>query len=282
MKKWLPYMIVIAVLLAASFVVPHRTVDPWGLFNPYSLIRILLALTALQVFSSLLMSFLRGHHAGLLLGFLGGLISSTALAVSLSNQSQDCSEDEARLLSLTYLSALLGTVVLAAVLSMIGSDQLNWRLQGVFLGPIVVSLWLVVWRARSIQKIQFKPDSIPTLSVKSVLSLGLIIMLFLVFSKVLQTYLGEVGQYYLTFLTCLFELHGSIIGNTQLLQNGTVNAATAGNLFALGILASYIAKMAIVIVMGSRSFKKRIIKYTGWLSLSLIVAWVFASAALAF
>lgn len=282
MRKWFPYFIVIAVLLIASFVVPHRTIDPWGLFNPYSLVRILLALTSLQVLSSLLMSFLRGPHAGLLLGFLGGLISSTALALSLSNQSKESSEDETRLLSLTYLGALLGTVVEAAVLSMIGSDQLNWRLQGVFLGPIVVSLWLVIWRARSIQKIQFRPDSIPTLSVKSVLFLGLIIMLFLVFSKVLQTYFGEVGQYYLTFLTCLFELHGSIIGNTQLLQNGTISASTTGNLFALGILASYLAKMIIVIVMGSRAFKRRIIKYTVWLCLSLIVAWMFASAALVF
>ncbi len=274
MKKWLPYLLVIAVLFVASLVVPHRTVDPWGLFNPYSLVRILLALASLQVLSSLLMSFLRGPQAGLLLGFLGGLISSTALAASLSNQSQECSEDEVRLLSLTYLSALLGMVVEAAILSIIGTGTFDWKLQGVFAGPIVVTLCLVVWRARSISKIQFQPEAIPALSVKSVLSLGLIIMLFLVLSKFLQTYLGAVGQYYLTFLICLFELHGSIIGNTQLLQNEVISRQTAGDLFALGVLSSYLAKMTIAIFMSSRPFKIRIIKYTAWLSLSLITAWI--------
>jgi uncharacterized membrane protein (DUF4010 family) len=273
MKKWLPYLIVIAMLFVASLLVPHRTVDPWGLFNPYSLVRILLALASLQILSSLLMSFLRGPQAGILLGFLGGLISSTALAASLSNQSQECTEDETRLLSLTYLSALLGMVVEAAVLSVIGTDTFDWKLQGIFAGPIIVTLCLVIWRVRTIRKIRFLPESLPTLSVKSVLSLGIVITLFLALSKFLQIHFGDIGQYYLTFLMCQFELHGSIIGNSQLFQNGVISNKAVGDLFALGVLSSYLAKMTITVIMGSRSFKIRVMKYSGWLCLSLIAAW---------
>ncbi|MBO9666480.1 MAG: DUF4010 domain-containing protein, partial [Bdellovibrio sp.] len=278
MKLLWPYLLTAAAILSALFFVPKEPIDPWGLISLYSLLRLLLLLMVIQILSYTIMTYLKGHKGGFLLGFLGGLISSTALTASLAKQSHDCSEDEVRLLSLAYLSALLGMVVEGLILVFVGVGEMHWELLWVFAGPILMTVGLLIWRVRKLQEIKFQEGALPPMGVGALIILGLVVAAFLILSKLLQKTLGQTGQFVLTFLVCLFELHGSIIGNVQLHERNIIDIRTLGNLIALGLFSSYLAKMSLVLFMGSDSLKKRVAKYSLWLMVSLFVGWgIFTS-----
>jgi uncharacterized membrane protein (DUF4010 family) len=111
------------------------------------------------------------------------------------------------------------------------------------------------------------------LSISSVLKLALFILIILAVSKILQNVVGEYGIYALTFLVCLFELHGSIIANVQMHEVGDLSVRALGHTLMLGLLASYLAKMTLVILLGRKDLKLRVVKYTTYLVVSLLAGW---------
>jgi uncharacterized membrane protein (DUF4010 family) len=106
MKYLRPYILLLLVLSLLLAISPSHPVDPWELVNPRKLVQLIFTLTVLQILGALLMTFFKGSVGGGAYGFFGGLISSTALTASLAKQSQKGDEDDIRLLSLSYLSAL--------------------------------------------------------------------------------------------------------------------------------------------------------------------------------
>ncbi|WP_374074645.1 DUF4010 domain-containing protein [Bdellovibrio bacteriovorus] len=274
-SKSLKYFGVLVVAIALVLVwVPRQSVDPWGLVNPYKILQLILFLSLIQVLSALVMRIFSKRFGGIALGFVGGLISSTAFTASLAKQSHEASEDEVRLLSLSYLSALLGMALEALLLVFLGLTEKHWVLLYIFGAPILMTLFLIVHRAKTLSHVVFDEDPIPTLGVTSLLTLSLFVAIFLILSKVLQRVLGPYGLYLLTFFVCLFELHGSIIGNVQLHESDVLSVKSLGHLLALGILASYLAKMTLIIVFANEGLRRRVVSYSLKLVLSLAVGWL--------
>ncbi|MFM6927010.1 MAG: DUF4010 domain-containing protein [Bdellovibrio sp.] len=277
MKFLRSYVLLLVVLGSLLFIAPGHPIDPWGLINPHKIIQLIFTLTLLQILGAVLMHFFKGSVGGGTFGFFGGLISSTALTASLAKQSQSGDEDDVRLLSLSYLSALFGMILEGAILVYVGLTEVHWEIFWVFSGPIIATMFLLFVRVRSLQRINFDDSSVSTVHPASILKLGILIAVFLALSKILQHQLGTSGQFLLTFLTCLFEMHGSVIGNVQLHESNILNLKVLGHLIAVGIVASYIAKWALVMFLGSPGFKRRASKYTGILLAAHLVGWALFS-----
>ena len=273
MKYLRSYVLLLLALAILLWLSPPHTVDPWGMFNPQKIIQLLFALTILQILGSVLISLFKGKVGGLAFGFFGGLISSTALTAFVAKQSQDADEDVIRLLSLAFLSALLGTILESAVLVLVGLTEIHWEIFLVFSGSIIVTPILMMMRLRSLRHIEFEDGDFLTVHPRSIIKLGLLIAVFLALSKLLQILNGLSGQFLLTFVICLFELQGSIIGNVQLHESQILNIANLGHLIAVGILASYLAKWGLVLFLGSPGFKRRASKYVAILIGAHLLGW---------
>ena len=272
-RSLVPFLLLVVVISISMLWVPRYAIDPWGVLNPYKLLQLILLLSVIQILSAFLMRFFNRRFGGVALGFLGGLISSTAFTASLSKQSHQSTEDEVRLLSLSYLSALLGTVLEACGLVFFGAAEPHWELGFIFVGPLLVTLLLIVWRARTLRKVHFPSSNGSTLNVSSVIKLAFFILIVLAVSKILQNVVGEYGVFVLTFLVCLFELHGSIIANVQMQETGDLTVRALGHTVMLGLLASYLAKMTLVMLLGRRDLGVRVTKYTTYLVSSLLAGW---------
>lgn len=273
-RSLMPFLLLVVVISIGMLWVPRYAIDPWGVLNPYKLLQLIFLLSVIQILSAFLMRFFNRRFGGIALGFLGGLISSTAFTASLSKQSHQSTENEVRLLSLSYLSALLGTALEACGLAFLGASEFHWELGFIFMGPLVVTLLLIVWRARTLREVHFTNSSNSALSVTSVIKLSFFILIILAVSKVLQNAVGEYGVFVLTFLVCLFELHGSIIANVQMHEAGDLTVRALGHSIMLGLLASYLAKMTLVILLGRRDLGIRVKKYTVYLVSALLVGWI--------
>ncbi|NJL26230.1 MAG: MgtC/SapB family protein [Calothrix sp. SM1_5_4] len=75
---------IILLLLTVSVLnlVEDRVIDPWGIFNPKKFGYLVLILAGLEFGSYVLTKILGGRKGALTIGFLGGLVSSTAVLLS--------------------------------------------------------------------------------------------------------------------------------------------------------------------------------------------------------
>lgn len=265
----------ISIIGAALLLVPEGAIDPWGLLNIHKILQLILFLSVVQMVSAIFIQ--RGlsrRTGGIALGFLSGLISSTAFTATLVRQSHEVDEDEARLLSLSYLSSLLGTVVEALVLVVLGRDHLRWDILYIFAVPIFATGMLIVWRSRRMRHIVFPDKKMQQPGIVAMLRLGIFITAILILSKALQIYFGDYGVFILTFVASLFELQGAVIANLQIYDSGAISAGMLGNVLAVGLLASYLSKLLLVVTLGAPAFRIRVLRYTSLVVLALGLGWL--------
>ncbi|WP_413943153.1 DUF4010 domain-containing protein [Bdellovibrio sp. HCB-162] len=273
MNKVRSFVILSLLIGLALLWVPRQPIDPLELINPFKILQLILFLALIQILGVVIMRIFNEKIGGIALGVVSGFISSTAFTASLSKQSHQASEDEVRLLSLSYLSSLLGMVVEAIILVFIGTTQMHWEFLAIVLVPTLWTVGLIYWRTYRLRHVVFKKDPVPSLDIASLIKLAVFVGIFLILSKFLQRFFGKSGITFLTFLVCLFELHGSVIGNVQLHELGQLSVRDLGNLLAIGIFASYLAKMMLVEMWGSPPLRRRVRLYSLQLICSLAVGW---------
>lgn len=80
-------------LLIASFIVlpllPHHAVDPWGVLNPYKLWLLVVLISALSLVGYVAIRSLGSARGVAVTGISGGLVSSTAVTLSMARESRD-------------------------------------------------------------------------------------------------------------------------------------------------------------------------------------------------
>jgi len=78
-------------LLVATFVVlpllPNRALDPWGALNPYQLWLLVVLISTLSLIGYVAVRWFGPHTGTALTGIFGGLVSSTAVTLAMSRQS---------------------------------------------------------------------------------------------------------------------------------------------------------------------------------------------------
>lgn len=276
---WIKTLTILAVLFIASRLVPQAPVDPWGLFSPRAFLKLLLALSLIQVIGKVMVRFL-GSRAGMLAaGFLGGLVSSTALTMSLARKSRDLTREQTSIESLSFLSATLAMALEALVLVYVGSAEFHRELWLIFLGPIVVTLLLITARWQKLPEVPMEDGkSAPLLELRQILKLTVFIAAILAVSKITQNIFGNRGLEVLTFAAALFEIHGTVIANVQLHEAGAINVALLVELLFLSLAASYISKLIIVFVVGSAQLKRRVAIWTSIILVSLLASLVLTNS----
>lgn len=265
----------VAILLIAIFVlsalVPGKPLDPWGLINLSKFFQLIGALLLIQVLGVLLVKALGRRHGLLLMGFLAGLISSTALTVSLTRQASEPGQKIPAAL-LPLLSATLAMLIEALLFVYLGVGQFRWELVVIFSGPIIFLVAAIILLMGRHLSFAFKLENEKLIDVWGTLKLVIFIMGILAVSKVVQHLAGPAGLQVLTFIVSLFEIHGSVISNTQLFEAGDLQLASFGWLLVTSILATCVSKVFLVFVLAEKNFTKYVALSMTGLSVFLLLS----------
>lgn len=265
-----PALLLLALLLLTYFA-PQKPIDPWNLLNPKKIVKLIFALTFVQELGSLLFHLLGAKAGAILSGLLGGLVSSTATTASLARRSIKSNEQESRADLLIFLAATLAMLLEALAITIYGTSEIHWKLFILFSGPITLSILMIAYQAN---KTNSHKLSLPNTSSKilPILKLAGFILAILTISKLLQNIFGNAGLMVLTFIVSLFEIHGSVIANIQLHDNGIISVSLLGALLSLSIIASYTSKLFLIFTLGSPYLKKSAVRATILLFLSLALS----------
>jgi len=249
-----------ALLLFLTFVVvvnlvPDSTIDPWGVFNPHKFGYLILILASLEFLSYVMVKII-GEKKGLLVtGFLGGFVSSTAVLLSTARRARDVPGNW-RALTGSALAAKLAALIELLVIVSLVSTSLAGYLLGPIVGGIAVGGLLLFLLARS------QKSSPIALTVKSpldwlgVFRLAIALGTILAAISAAKLWMGERALMAVSFLTGLFELHGVSLANATMFSQGKIDYRSACLNIFLAVIASLIAKIALVWIIGRGKYAR--------------------------
>lgn len=271
---WVKGLFILVITFLLGMLLPNHTFDPWGVLNLSKIFKLIFALMFIQLCGMILIKVL-GIKKGLVIsGFLSGLVSSTALTAALSKQSQESKylKNPYHVPSqiIPFLSGIIAMLSESLILVVIAcEDMFSIRLIGYFVIPLITTATIM---ALLVRKNSIKPSVELSHGIKfsETLKLVLFILGVLTLSKISEENFGHLGLRFITFIVSLFEVHGSLISNSQLYINQSINLENFTTLILLSNLASCVSKLFITSLLGSKPFKK----YAG-ISLVLIMLSMF-------
>lgn len=243
--------------------VPDRALDPWGIFNPKNFGYIVLTLAAIEFASYLAIKIVGQERGVLLLGFLGGLVSSTAVTLSNARAAQK-NASNSKTLVVSTVAAQVAAMIEALVIILLVFPKL---LQVVAL-PVVTGIILGVLSALFIHK--RNGHSPPVLEMRSpldwrgVLRLALMLAVILALISMTKMLLSNEAGYLMSFVAGLFELHGVVLANSTLIAQQKLDMTAASLSVILAVCASMVSKLGLSWLIARGSYAK-------WLSAVVFV-----------
>jgi uncharacterized membrane protein (DUF4010 family) len=239
------FITLLIIALGLLPILPNHAIDPWGLINPQRL-GIILAVLATMQFVGYVLARLLGHRAGsAIIGFLGGLISSTIVFMHAARTSQVHSKSNGVAAAAT-LSAVSSYMMLWLVIALT-APALGWSLMPCMIGLIasgVLMSAVVLFRKDSSQAPSAEYSN--PLDLRSVAKLTVFFAGMLAFVGLTQKQLGSSAVHLISLVGGLFELHSTSVASATMLRENLIEISSAKENIALALLGSFVSKFFIV------------------------------------
>ena len=252
----LKFAIVAAVALP---LLPEDPIGPFGGVSPRLVGWVVVMICGVSLAGYLLVRVLGGRTGWALAGLVGGLVSSTAVTLTLSGKAREAPGLARPLAAGTLLASM---VLNARSAVLIGVFDLPLAL---YLAPRLALLLVVaaVFAARELRA--SAPDGKGDVPVGNPLELGHAVGLGAVFAAILllsqaaQDTFGTAGLWAAGALGGLMDVDSVALANARLRQQGQASLAAAGGSFLLATLSNLVVKGGMVAVVGGGAFARRVL-----------------------
>jgi uncharacterized membrane protein (DUF4010 family) len=245
------------------------TFDPWGALNPYKIWLIVVLISGLS-FTGYILNKIVGERKGMALtGFFGGFVSSTAVNLSLAEQSK-----EKRFPTGALLLALFLAQASSLILTCIELFVLNRPLFMAAILPLAITiaalfgLSIFYYRSRSKKKTQLKKavKMRSPFTLSQALIFGGIFSVMMLTIKILFNYIGDAGLYVTSIFSGLISLDamtvtiaevakGAAVTTTSEAITNAISIDTGLQLIILGVIASIVQKIIALFFLADKKFR---------------------------
>jgi uncharacterized membrane protein (DUF4010 family) len=255
----LKFLIVAVVVLP---LLPDRTYGPLDVLNPFQIGMLMVLISGLS-FAGYAAIRLLGARRGLgLTGLMGGLVSSTAVTLSMARRARERPEIvESATLAVVLASTIMfvRVVVIVAVVNPGLSGEVAFPMGLAVAGGAAASLalWLRSGRARpGAQEIAFSNP----FDLAAALQFALLFGAILVGSKAASTYLGTAGTYAAGVVAGSTDVDAITLSMAKLAANGgPLSHRVAATTIFFGTASNTIVKGVMATVVGGWAFGRRVL-----------------------
>jgi uncharacterized membrane protein (DUF4010 family) len=268
----LKFVVVSAVILP---LLPDEAYGPWGVLNPFQIWLIVVFVSAVS-FTGYVAIKLLGPRRGIgLTGFLGGLVSSTAVTLGFSQRSRE-TPALARHLALGILIACTTMYPIVVVQVLAFNQELAKRLwlpMGL-LAAIGLGGSALLWRAARSREPETTNFANPFRLLPAI-QFGLLFSAVLLVTKAAQVSLGDTGVYLASFLAGLTGMDAITLSMAQL-AGEEVSLHVAVQSLLLAASANTLVKGGLTAFLGAASLRKYSLPLLGLLTLVSVAlaAWL--------
>lgn len=241
----------LAVVLVIYPILPDRDMGPYGFFNPRELWGLVILVSSISYAGYFLVRWL-GDRRGLLLGSLaGGIVSTTAVTMSLAERSRNA-PDAGRLMGTAAVlaNAVQGPRLL--LLLWVVNHDLARSLAIPLIGMAVVGFagaWLL---ARTAGKAEVKFPLTNPYSVRPALEFGLFFLAILFVVRLANLWLGEQGILIASGISGVVSVSAVVLSISELFEQAAVSPTIAGSAIIIAIATNALSKLALALVHGTR------------------------------
>jgi uncharacterized membrane protein (DUF4010 family) len=242
-------------------ILPDRAIDPMGLVNLYRIWIMVVLVAGISFFGYIAIRILGSTHGIGVAGLFGGLVSSTAVAMSMARRVHEN--------GLLAKNLALG-IILASSMMLIRAGIEMWvinpSLTRAFLIPIAVGtvagygyiamLYFTSKKEHIPQDIEFKNP----FNLKEALIMGLVFGTTLALISLSNRYIGDTGVYVVALLSGVADVDAIILSLSSLAKNG-LSPITAHYAILIAIISNTVAKAALVLFFGNLRIFRFVVSY---------------------
>jgi uncharacterized membrane protein (DUF4010 family) len=256
-------------------VLPDQGYGPWEALNPYEIWWTVVLLAAIS-FAAYCGVKLAGADRGILLtGFLGGLVSSTAVTIHLARSAHQDGSQRIFAAGVLVASATMFVRVLLIV-AIINSTLLPALIPPLLCMALVLFAIAAFYWLREGQRMAGTPLKLrnPVELRQAIQFSGLLAMVFLL-TQAIRVWLGDTGIYVLAALSGAGDVDAITIALSRM-AGGTLSLPVCALAVVLATSVNTITKAMLTIVLGGGKLGLRVVwPFTFALALGVVVSWQF-------
>lgn len=253
---------------------PNRNYGPYGALNPYQIWWMVVLIAGVGLAGYAALRLVGQQRGAVVLGLLGGLVSSTATTLAFSRHAR---ANSAMIPVAVIVVVLANLVVLVrlGVLAAVLAPAVLPQLLPVLIGGLATGGLGAAYGVRRLHPQGELPAlamSNPT-ELRTALGFGLMYGVVLLAAAWLSDWLGTRGLYAVALVSGLTDVDAITLSSLRLHNLGTLPAEGVVNVVTLAVLANLVFKSALTLVIGGWQMARHAIAGMGAAGLGLIVAW---------
>lgn len=254
-------------------VVPNEGFGPYGAFNPYHLWMMVVLISAVSLAGYLAWRLVGGKAPALLLGAMGGLVSSTATTLVYARGAKGKPELENTAATVILLANLV-VLVRITVLTAVVAPSLLPRLVPLLAAGLVAALpiaWLT-WRRHQGEAGYASPELTNPTDLKVALGFAVAYAAILVAGSWLNDVAGAGGLYGLAFASGLTDVDAISLSAMRLFGDASISAGTAASVIVVAVCSNLLVKAGIAFAAGGAGLGRRCLAGFAAMGLALVAA----------
>lgn len=239
-------------------ILPNQDYGPYAALNPHQIWWMVVLISGLSLTGYAALSLIGSRQGAPVLGFLGGLVSSTATTIVFARNARQ-NADLTATAALVILIANLVVTLRLAIVTLVLAPSLLAPLLGVLGGGLLLGIAVVLfkWRTLTATTDLPLPDVKNPTELRTAISFGLLYGAILLLSAWLQDIAGSQGLYLVALVSGLTDVDAITLSTLRLFNQQTLDATLAVVTIGLAVLSNLAFKTGLVIVVGGRTLARR-------------------------
>ncbi|MEK6663303.1 MAG: MgtC/SapB family protein [Pseudomonadota bacterium] len=235
-------------------ILPNQNYGPYSTLNPYQIWLMVVLISGVSLAGYVALRIFGLRYGAVLLGLLGGLVSSTATTMVYAKHSRTDAEMRKLAVTVILLANLVVMLRLSVLAAIIAPSLLAHLLPVLGVGfALGLAVTLYQWRQLHAQGTLLMPDMKNPTELRAALSFGLLYAIVLLAAAWLSDYAGEKGLYAVALVSGLTDVDPITLSTLRLLELGQVVQQQAVTAIMLALLANLIFKLGLVFSIGGRT-----------------------------
>lgn len=243
-----------------SLNIPNTFLSQLDVFNFHKIWLMVIFIAGINLFGYFLVKFFGSKKGYGLTGFVGGLISSTAVTISMSEESKKIKNINPLLIATILASAVMFLRVIFEV------AVINYTLLPILIIPLggmaltALIIFIAIYRHKDKKEKKTKEVELKQpFALLPALKFGAFFAFILFLSRLMQIFFGKTGIYITSLISGLADVDAITLTMSSLSNAGTITQLTATTAIVLAVASNTIVKVGLAYFFGKKKFANAIL-----------------------
>jgi len=240
-------------------ILPDQNYGPYDAVNPHQAWLMVVLISGISLTGYAALQIVGTRYGAPLLGFLGGLVSSTATTLSYAKRSKNNPDIQKLAAFVIVIASMVVLLRLMVVTTVVAYESLHGLLP-VFLGGILTGLIVALysWRKIGSSPEPHFPETANPAELHTAIGFGLLYVVVLLGAAWMTDLAGNQGLYIVALISGLTDVDAIALSSLRLFNLGQLSEQQTAMTVTIAFLANLAFKFGMVIFIGGWKLAKQV------------------------